>query len=131
VMPDEILVALTASRTADLGGYCGNESPRFKADLQQALRRGLAAPPIQPLPRARFEPMSPEQTRRLTGLKAWRMGLGVKLALDPSLLWPMVSLQRLAKEPDTLEAEAASDNVRRWQKEQFLAELQTYLKNNT
>jgi hypothetical protein len=76
----------------------------------------------------RFEPMSPEQTRRLTGLKAWRMALASKLALDPSLLWPMVSLQRLAKEPDTLAAEADADNVRRWQKEQFYDALQTYLK---
>jgi ribonuclease D len=130
VMPDEILVALSTNRTADLAGFCGNESPRFKADLQQALRRGLAAPPIPPLPRVRFEPMSPEQTRRLTGLKSWRMGLAAKLALDPSLIWPMVSLQRLAKEPDTLDAEAASDNVRRWQKEQFLSGLQIYLKTN-
>ena len=130
VMPDEILVALSTSRTADLAGFCGNEPPRFRAGLQQALRHGLAAPPVQPLPRMRFEPMSPEQTRRLTGLKAWRMGLAAKLSLDPSLLWPMVSLQRLAKEPDTLDAEADSCNVRRWQKEQFLSGLQKYLKNN-
>ena len=130
VMPDEILVALSTSRSADPAGFCGNEPPRFRAGLQQALRQGLAAPPIQPLPRMRFEPMSPEQTRRLTGLKAWRMSLGAKLSLDPSLLWPMASLQRLAREPDTLGAEADSDNVRRWQKEQFLSGLRTYLKNN-
>ena len=48
VMPDEILVALSTSRTADLGGFCGNEPPRFRAGLQQALREGLAAEPIQP-----------------------------------------------------------------------------------
>jgi hypothetical protein len=42
----------------------------------------------------------------------------------------MVSLQRLAKEPDTLDAEADYDNVRRWQKEQFLSGLQNYLKNS-
>jgi ribonuclease D len=130
VMPDEILVALATSRTTDLAGFCGNEPPRFRAGLQQALRQGLAAAPIQPLPRMRFEPMSPEQTRRLTGLKAWRMSLGAKLSLDPSLLWPMVSLQRLAKEPGTIDAEANSDYVRRWQKEQFLSALQIYLKNN-
>jgi len=130
VLPDEILIALATSRTADLAGFCGNEPPRFRAGLQQSLRQGLAAAPVQPLPRMRFEPMSPEQTRRLTGLKAWRMSLGAKLSLDPSLLWPMVSLQRLAKEPDTLAAEAASSNVRRWQNEQFTSSLQTYLKTN-
>jgi ribonuclease D len=130
VMPDEILVALSTSRTADLAGFCGNEPPRFRADLQQALRDGLAAQPIQPIPRMRFEPMSPEQTRRLTSLKAWRTTLATKLALDPSLIWPMVSLQRLAKEPDTLGAEAISDNVRHWQNEQFTSSLQTYLKTN-
>ena len=74
--------------------------------------------------------MSPEQTRRLTSLKAWRTTLATKLALDPSLIWPMVSLQRLAKEPDTLGAEAISDNVRHWQNEQFTSSLQTYLKTN-
>lgn len=128
VMPDEILTALATNRTADLGGYCANEPPRFRAGLQQALRDGLAVPPIQPLPRMRFEPMSPEQTRRLTSLKTWRMGIAAKLTLDPSLIWPMVSLQRLAKEPDTLDAEANCDNVRRWQKEQFYDALRTYLK---
>ena len=130
VMPDEILVALSTNRTADLAGFCGNEPPRFRADLQQALRDGLAAQPIQPIPRMHYEPMSPEQTRRLTSLKAWRTTIAVKLALDPSLIWPMVSLQRLAKAPDTLDIEATCDNVRRWQKEQFTSALQTCLKTN-
>ena len=107
VMPDEILVALSTNRTADLAGFCGNEPPRFRADLQQAL-----------------------QTRRLTSLKAWRTTIAVKLALDPSLIWPMVSLQRLAKAPDTLDIEATCDNVRRWQNEQFTSALQTCLKTN-
>jgi ribonuclease D len=130
VMPDEILVALSTNRTADLAGFCGNEPPRFRADLQQALRDGLAAQPIQPIPRMHYEPMSPEQTRRLTSLKAWRTTIAVKLALDPSLIWPMVSLQRLAKAPDTLDIEATCDNVRRWQNEQFTSALQTCLKTN-
>ena len=130
VMPDEILVALSTNRTADLAGFCGNEPPRFRADLQQALRDGLAAQPIQPMPRMHYEPMSPEQTRRLTSLKAWRTTIAVKLALDPSLIWPMVSLQRLAKAPDTLDIEATCDNVRRWQNEQFTSALQTCLKTN-
>jgi Ribonuclease D len=130
VMPDEILVALSTSRTADLGGFCNAEPPRFRADLQQALRDGLAAQPIQSIPRMRFEPMNSEQTRRFTSLKTWRTSLAAKLALDPSIIWPMVSLQRLAKEPDTLDAEAISDNVRRWQNEQFTSSLQTYLKTN-
>ena len=130
VMPDEILVALSTNRTADLAGFCGNEPPRFRADLQQALCDGLAAQPIQPIPRMHYEPMSPEQTRRLTSLKAWRTTIAVKLALDPSLIWPMVSLQRLAKAPDTLDIEATCDNVRRWQNEQFTSALQTCLKTN-
>jgi ribonuclease D len=130
VMPDEILVALSTNRTADLAGFCGNEPPRFRADLQQALRDGLAAQPIQPMPRMHYEPMSPEQTRRLTSLKAWRTTIATKLALDPSLIWPMVSLQRLAKAPDTLDIEATCDNVRRWQNEQFTSALQTCLKTN-
>jgi len=130
VMPDEILVALSTNRTADLAGFCGNEPPRFRADIQQALRDGLAAQPIQPIPRMHYEPMSPEQTRRLTSLKAWRTTIAVKLALDPSLIWPMVSLQRLAKAPDTLDIEATCDNVRRWQNEQFTSALQTCLKTN-
>ena len=130
VMPDEILVALSTNRTADLAGFCGNEPPRFRADLQQALRDGLAAQPIQPIPRMHYEPMSPEQTRRLTSLKAWRTTIATKLALDPSLIWPMVSLQRLAKAPDTLDIEATCDNVRRWQNEQFTSALQTCLKTN-
>ena len=60
---------------------------------------------------------------RLQKLKTWRVNLGSQLSIDPALVWPMVSLERLAKAPLTLGAELESGEVRQWQREQFAASL--------
>ena len=133
IMPDNVLVTLAASPKADLLGIpgLGHGLPRFKQGLQQALQAGLAAPPI---PRPAFifmEPMNSAQLHRLSRLKAWRASIASHLALDPSIIWPTPSLQRLAREPDTFDVEVKSSNVRRWQCEQFAFSLNEYLKTKT
>jgi hypothetical protein len=61
-------------------------------------------------------------------LKTWRESLGQDLGLDPSLLWPTVSLERLAKAPGSFAAEVNSPNVREWQRREFSVSLEIYLK---
>ena len=85
--------------------------------IRRAVRSGQQAPPYArprpetpPLPR----PTSAE-SKRMGRLKAWRQAHGKRLALDPALLWPARSLDRLARAPGTLEEESRSPEVRRWQ----------------
>ena len=57
--------------------------------------------------------------RRLQGLKEWRSLQGNKFGLDPALLWPATSLERLAVTPDSFSDELASSDIRQWQLEEF------------
>ena len=67
------------------------------------------------------------ESKRLARLKAWRQAHGKRLALDPALLWPARSLDRLARAPGTIEAELRSREVRRWQAAEFGASLRELL----
>jgi len=75
------------------------------------------------------ERMSLEQFQRLGRLKAWRISLGATLSLDPSLLWPMASLERLAKAPRTFCVELTSTDIRHWQRNRFASALRDYLES--
>jgi hypothetical protein len=75
------------------------------------------------------ERMSREQIQRLGRLKAWRVSLGATLSLDPSLLWPTASLERLAKAPAMLDSELTSADIRHWQRDRFAAVLSAYLES--
>ena len=131
VIPDIALIALSTNPAANLSkvpglGQVGLQ--RFGRGLQQALCDGQAAPPIQRQP-VIVERLSQEQLTRLSRLKAWRASLSATLSLDPSLLWPTASLERLAKAPDTLGVEILSANIRRWQRDEFASSLHTYLES--
>ena len=130
VLPDATLIFLaTDPETAlsEVPGLGQTGLKRFGQGLRQALRDGITAPPIHrphPLKTVRA---SEEQVRLLSRLKEWRTSLGSRLFLDPSLLWSLTSLQRLAKAPDTLSAELTSDNIRQWQRDVVASSLQTCL----
>jgi ribonuclease D len=130
IVPDFALVSLAGNPTArsqDIPGLGEAALYKYGRGILEAIRAGLAAAPVA-RPTSTFERPDREQVLRLKRLKAWRTSLGVSLALDPSLIWPAVSLERLAKAPATLDAEIASPDVRRWQREQFAASLRSYLK---
>jgi ribonuclease D len=132
VMSDTALITLATSPTAafsEVPGLGQTGLQRFGRGLQQALREGLAAPPIRRPPSMPDERMSREQVQRLGRLKAWRVSLGATHSLDPSLLWPMASLERLAKAPGTLCVELNSADIRRWQRERFSSDLCAYLES--
>ena len=97
---------------------------KMRAGIQQAIR----GPGIQRPPRPRRVPPSREVQARQQKLKQWRSDKGADLALDPALLWPAASLDRLAHNPDTWESEVAgAPEIRAWQREQFAGELGTVL----
>lgn len=138
IMTDSTLVHLAENPKADLVKTPGLEQTglmRFGNSLQRAIKEGLAAPPIY---RRKNEEISEEERKlleiihdkedqRLKQLKAWRSAIGSSLSLDPSLIWATASLQRLSKEPDTLDIELTSSDVRRWQVNQFASSLSILL----
>jgi ribonuclease D len=130
VIHNTALISLATNPTAPLSEVPGlgrTGLQRFGRGLHQALCEGLAAKPIRRPPENTDEKMSREALQRLSRLKAWRVSLGTTLSLDPSLLWPMASLERLAKAPNTLDFELTSTGIRRWQRDQFSTALGTYL----
>jgi ribonuclease D len=133
VLPDTALIFLATSppqtNLSEVPGLGQTSLKRFRQGLQQVLHNGLTAPPIQRPPRIKSEHASEEQIQRLSRLKEWRTSLGSSLSLDPSLLWPLPSLERLAKAPDTLSVELTSDNIRHWQRDVVAPYLQSCLES--
>ncbi len=130
VLPDATLIFLaTNPETAlsEVPGLGQTGLKRFGQGLRQALRDGITAPPIHRPHPVKTVRASEEQVRRLSRLKEWRTSLGSRLSLDPSLLWSLTSLQRLAKAPDTLSAELTFDNIRQWQRDVVASSLQACL----
>ncbi len=98
---------------------------RWGKRLQQARDRGLNAEPFERLrgnPTGVTDPRpTREQIERLKTLKAWRTGHAARLGLDPALIWPMPSLELLARDPAAVAEEARGESlwVRRWQQLEF------------
>ena len=126
VIPDMALITLADKPNSDLRRVrgIGNFSRGSMArGIRKAISEGKSAkPPRRPaqprqprIPRGQREAIS----KRLARLKQWRIALGKDLSLDPALLWPMRSLQRIAREPDKLESEMQDPDVRRWQRKEF------------
>jgi ribonuclease D len=132
LIPDVVLSSLANNPTMSLTevpslGQIGLK--RFGRGLRKALHNGFIAPPINRPPVISTDRLNNKQIKRLSLLKIWRTSLGETLSLDPSLLWPKASLERLAKAPDTLEIELKSKDIRHWQREQFASSLQDFLKS--
>ena len=136
VMPDMALVSLAANPKQDFGKVRGlgrHARGRSASELRKAIKRGESAdPPVRPA-----QPKGRRQTRtrggggydrRFSALKRWRVGLGERLSLDPALLWPMASLQRIARAPDNLDAELQEPEVRKWQRREFEESLRRELR---
>lgn len=132
VISAEALVYLAGHPDASLEEVPGLghvTAQRIGGRIKRALKDGKDARPFM-RPRSE-EPIRPRPTSlqmsRLNKLKKWRVGLGGELALDPSLLWPMRSLERLARDPATLDQEYESSDVRRWQRAEYGRELEKLL----
>ena len=126
MIPDSTLLTIASTTENDLRKVKGLgrfvRQPLF-TELKEAINKGLSAPPLSRPNR----PNSPrltaaqrtESRERLKMLKTWRAGLGYQLQLDPALLWPAVSLERIARNLSSLENEMESREVRGWQAAEF------------
>ncbi len=133
VVPHATLIFLATSpevALSEVPGLGQTGLKRFGQGLQQALRNGITAPSIHRPHPIKTERASEEQVQRLSRLKEWRTSLGSSLSLDPSLLWPLTSLEQLAKAPDTLSVELTSDNIRHWQRDVVASSLQACLESS-
>ena len=127
IISDSTLVHLAENPESGLSktpGLGQGGLKRYGMGLQRAIKQGLASPPIY---REKRERMGAKEQERLKRLKSWRSSIGVSFPLEPSLLWPAASLERLAKDPDTLDIELKSGDVRRWQYEHFASSLSALL----
>ena len=129
IPPGYILSAATMGSIAMMPGMPLEKVPgigtgtirRFGRGVHLAIRKGVDAPPLQrpaPLLPQRARP-SNAQVKRLASLKVWRTNEAKILDFDTSLVWPLRSLERLAREPGTLQEEQYSPEVRNWQWDQF------------
>lgn len=121
VISAEALIGISSAPETDLGEVKGlgpQTRRRLGGAIAKAVEVGLAGGPLKRLrTQTPFRPrLNAEQNARFTKLKDWRIAEGEKLALDPSLLWPMRSLERLARAPGEADAEMESGEVRQWQR---------------
>ena len=128
VLPPAALAAVAADPAAPLEAASGMNiklAKRYGQGIRSAVREGLSGPPlVRPAPTLppRGRPTQ-SQLRRLLALKAWRSTEAKALGVDVSLVWPMRSLERLARDPETLPDELGAPEVRAWQRERFRASL--------
>ena len=119
VFADKTLLTLASDPAADLDtvpGLSRGVLRRMGRGLYTALGVGVNAPRVRRPPSGpRVVPVAGEP-ERLKALKAWRIEEGKRLELDPSVLWPLISLERLARAPESLEAEVEATEVRDWQR---------------
>lgn len=126
VISAETLIAIATEPEVDLAEVKGlgqQTRRRLGSSIARAVKAGLTADPLKRAPgRTPFRPRpSAQEAERLTKLKEWRIAEGEKLSMDPSLLWPMRSLERLAREPEKFDEELESSEIRRWQRGEFQA----------
>ncbi len=100
---------------------------RIRAEVQRALLGPGVERPRRP---AQYQPPGKTVQGRLQQLKNWRSEKGAALGLDPALVWPAVSLERMARDPDQRQQEfgaAGAGDVRAWQAREFAVELEDAL----
>lgn len=130
VIGDEVLVELTRASDQDLHEMKALRTVRALgalASLRQALKQGRAAHPLPP-PKSngsRRSRPAPKYFARLKALKSWRVSKGKALGLDPAVLWPLPSLERMA---ESLRLEQPNQEIRRWQFQQSASDLDQLLR---
>ena len=127
IIPNMALLEIAATPDVKLNlmkGLGRYTRPPLLNQLQSAIRDGMRVEPLtrsdlkRQVTRRSSRAHGSSYSRRLKGLKEWRSLQGNKLGLDPALLWPATSLERLAVTPDSFNDELVSSDVRQWQLEE-------------
>lgn len=132
ILPDETMLDLASRPGQDLSYVFGSSEYRKRVlgrGLPEAIREGEKGSPVEIMPNDLFERPTAAEFERLNRLKSWRISLGAKLNLDPSLCWPRESIEAIAKAPGELEASLNSGAVRQWQRVEFGTALRDYVRS--
>ena len=133
ILTDKTLVALANSdnsKPLNCDGLGLFAFQPLKSELLNAIRKGSRSQSLY-LPQKKRNPaMKPAQKKRLELLKSWRINLGAELNIDPSLVWPTVSLERIARNAALTKNELDSAEVRHWQVKNFQKNLTTFIHDN-
>ena len=137
IFSDSVILALAQNPDIDLSSVKGIGRYAYGRNLsafRNALRRGLTAPPVErprPVesPRPRIGASERNAVRkRLSLLKKWRSEHASRLEIEVGIVWPAVSLERLAADPERLEDELMSGDVRQWQQNELAASLSSFVR---
>ena len=134
VMGNDVLLHLAANPFTPLDrvpGLSPQLARRLGGKMRAGIQQAIRGPGIQRPPRPRRVPPSREIQARQQKLKQWRSDKGAALALDPALIWPAASLDRLAHDPESWETEvdgSGAPEIRAWQRGQFAGELEAVLR---
>ena len=136
IFSDAAMVTLAASHDCDLSEVKGlgrYAYGRRASGVRRAIREGLDVEPVRrPRNKRKDHPRLGAGERkiareRLRRLKQWRLDLALTLDLDPGLLWPARSLERISANPCHIESEVHDSSVRRWQRQGFAASLSAFV----
>ena len=136
IVGDSVLVAIAKNPYSDYSEIKGIGAwgrPGVSKRIRKIVTDALAQEPVErPVSKAtRKKAMSNKESEnaniRLKELKEWRKAIGQELDVDPSLLWPTNSLNRLSRDPNTFETEIFEPEVRSWQRFEFGNKLEEKL----
>ena len=133
VLSNEALITLADTPDMELHKVSGlpvGIASRAGVYIREAIDRGMCGPLVRRPRQPKNRPWEPEAQARVKLLKLWRSQQGTSLGLDPALVWPAASLERLA---DSWDASAVGSpdhgayEVRNWQRHEFSQALRQAL----
>ncbi|MBM39418.1 MAG: hypothetical protein CL765_03735 [Chloroflexi bacterium] len=136
IVGDSVLVAIAKNPYSDYSEIKGigawgrpGVSKRIRKIVTDALAREPVERPVSKVTRKKAMSNKERENAniRLKELKEWRKAIGQELDVDPSLLWPTNSLNRLSRDPNTFETEIFEPEVRSWQRFEFGNKLEEKL----
>ena len=135
IVSDSVLVSIAKDPKADyvnIKGIGWWNRTDMKKRIKEIVQKSKEDPPIRrpEKPKRAYFLSNKDREKanvRLRLLKQWRKDLGETLNLDPSLLWPTLSLKRLSKSPDSIQEEFQDSIVREWQVNEFGKDLSEQL----
>ncbi|MCL0043016.1 HRDC domain-containing protein [Dehalococcoidia bacterium] len=123
IISNAALISLAMKPSGDLSELQGigrylypPRSNRLKETIDDAMLAPRVNKKNRPSADRRTSRRNAEQETRFKLMKEWRLEHSKNLFLDAGLLWPMASLERLAKNPKAIDEEMSAPDVREWQR---------------